>query len=131
MVSVLEVVGFAVVVVDEGAAVVEEAAADDSVDDSEVVDAAALEGAVVVVFSVVFSLVFSVVFASDLVVVFTSVKDWSSVVEESAAALLFNSSWPTVDFPSWHSCANQTAPVAASASEHPLPTKHFSISFSR
>jgi hypothetical protein len=111
--SVLEVVEVSLVVVAE-VAVVEEAAADGSVDvdKSEVVDASTLEGAVVVDCSVVFASVLPVVFAS--------------VVDESA--LFFNSSCSSAAFSSWHSCANQTAPTAASASEHPPPTKHFSIS---
>lgn len=123
--SVLEVVEVSLVVVDEGVAVVEVAAADDSTDESEVVVASTLEGALVVVCS-------AVVFASALEVVFASpvsVEDGSSVVVESA--LFFSSSCSSTAFSSWHSCANQTAPTAASASEQPPATKHFSISASR
>lgn len=121
--SVLEVlVVLSVVVVEEGDVVVEEAAADAEVE-SEVVVAAAVEGSLVVVASVVFAVVSPVVLA----VVFALVEDPDSVV----SALFFKSSLSSVPVSSLQLRANHTAPTVAPASEQPPVIKHFSISSNR
>ena len=102
---------------------VEEAAADEA-EDSDVVVASVLEGAVVEAAAAADFVVSSVDFAVFLAAFFSVVA--AGVADEST---LFLSSRPTSgnSYP-LHSYTNREAPTVASASEQPPVTKHCSIS---
>jgi hypothetical protein len=111
-------------VVDDGVlALLEEVVFESEVVESEVVDAAALEGAAVpeeaaaadsVVFAAVdFSVVLSVVVSSPVFVA------ESECVSDESALLLKSTRSSSPRTSARYSCANHTAPTAASALEHP------------
>ena len=99
-----------------------EAAAEEA-EESEVVVASVLEGAVVE--AAADSVVFSVVFALVLAVFFSVVA--ASVVPVDSSLLLSSSGTSDSSYP-LHSCANHIAPIVASASEQPPSMKHSLIS---